>query len=144
MSKRVILQRVWMDENQSTGSLIVLDKFRQPIYISPCIERGDRNNEQNVSNVPTGTYPLVWENSPKFGMVWELKDVPNRSECKIHTANMWDQINGCIAPGTYLGKLNLDGYYDTLASRDALDRFHLALTDMQEKGTTITIFNSYL
>ena len=144
MSKRVVLQRVWMDENQSTGSLIVLDKFRQPIYISPCIERGDRNNERNVSNVPTGTYPLVWENSPKFGMVWELKDVPNRSECKIHTANMWDEINGCIAPGTYLGELNADGYYDTLASGDALKRFHLALADVQEQGTTITIFNSYL
>ena len=99
MSKSVILQRVWMDSNQSTGSLIVLNKLRQPIYISPCIERGDRNNEQNVSNIPTGTYPLVWELSPKFGMVWELKDVPNRSECKIHAANMWNQINGCIAPG---------------------------------------------
>ena len=144
MSKRVVLQRVWMDKNQSTGSLIVLDKFRQPIYISPCIERGDRNNERNVSNVPTGTYPLVWENSPKFGMVWELKDVPNRSECKIHVANMWDEINGCIAPGTYLGELNADGYYDTLASGDALKRFHLALADVQEQGTTITIFNSYL
>ena len=144
MSKRVVLQRVWMDENQSTGSLIVLDKFRQPIYISPCIERGDRNNERNVSNVPTGTYPLVWENSPKFGMVWELKDVPNRSECKIHSANMWDEINGCIAPGTYLGELNADGYYDTMSSGDALKRFHLALTDVQEQGTTITIFNSYL
>ena len=144
MSKRVVLQRVWMDENQSTGSLIVLDKFRQPIYISPCIERGDRNNERNVSNVPTGTYPLVWESSPKFGMAWELKDVPNRSECKIHAANMWDEINGCIAPGTYLGELNADGYYDTLASGDALKRFHLALADVQEQGTTITIFNSYL
>ena len=143
-SKKVILQRVWMDENQSTGSLIVLDDLRQPIYINPCIERGDRNNEQNVSNVPTGTYPLVWENSPKFGMVWELKDVPNRSECKIHAANMWNQINGCIAPGTYLGELNDDGYYDTLASGDALKRFHLALEDMQDQGTTITIFNSYL
>jgi hypothetical protein len=142
--KKVILQRIWMDDNQSTGSLIVLDELRQPIYISPCIERGDRNNEQNVSNVPTGTYPLIWESSPKFGMVWELKDVPNRSECKIHAANMWNQINGCIAPGTYLGELNDDGYYDTLSSGEALKRFHLALEDMQEQGTTITIFNSYL
>jgi hypothetical protein len=142
--KKVILQRIWMDDNQSTGSLIVLDELRQPIYISPCIERGDRNNEQNVSNVPTGTYPLIWESSPKFGMVWELKDVPNRSECKIHAANMWNQIKGCIAPGTYLGELNDDGYYDTLSSGEALKRFHLALEDMQEQGTTITIFNSYL
>ena len=144
MNKKVILQRVWMDNNQSTGSLIVLDEFRQPIYISPCIERGDRNNEQNVSNVPTGTYPLVYELSPKFGMVWELKDVPNRSECKIHAANMWDQINGCIAPGTYLGELNNDGYYDTLASGDALKRFNKTLEDVEGVGTTITIFNSYL
>ena len=143
-NKRVILQRVWMDENQSTGSLIVLDKLGQPIYISPCIERGDRNNEQNVSNVPTGTYPLVWESSPKFGMAWELKDVPGRSECKIHAANLWDQINGCIAPGTYLGELNNDGYYDTLASGDALKRFNSSLHDVEGEGTTITIFNSYL
>ena len=77
-------------------------------------------------------------------MVWELKDVPNRSECKIHAANLWDQINGCIAPGTYLGKLNDDGYYDALSSGDALKRFNDSLKDVEDTGTTITIFNSYL
>jgi len=142
--KRVIVERAWMDENQSTGSLIVLDSKGQPIYLNPCIERGDRNNERNVSNIPPGTYPLVYERSAKFGMVWEIKDVPNRSECKIHSANYWTQLNGCISPGTYLGRLNNDGYYDLVGSKASLDRFHKSLKDVQSQGTTITIINSIL
>jgi hypothetical protein len=144
MSRKVILQRVWSDENQSTGSLIVLEETGQPVYLSPCIERGDRNNQKNVSNIPAGTYPLVYEHSPKFGMCWEIKEVPNRSECKIHAANFWDQINGCIAPASFLGKLNSDGYYDALSSGDALDRFNKALEGMENEVITITVYNSYI
>jgi hypothetical protein len=139
---RVILVRHWGDKKQATGSLLVIDSNDQPIYLSPCIERGFMDNQANVSNAPEGTYPLVWEHSPKYGMVWELKDIPDgRSELKIHQANRWDQLNGCIAPGSYLGKLNNDGYYDVLASKDALKRFHKALEPMQTIGTTITIID---
>lgn len=136
-----VLYRHWVDWNQSTGSLLVVDKNDdcQPIFLSACIERGDRGNQKMVSNFPAGTYKLVWEHSPKFGWVWELKGINGRSECKIHPANLWDQLNGCIAPGSRLGKVNGDGYYDVLSSRDTLDRFHKALKPMQSIGTTITV-----
>ena len=145
MNRRVVLQRFWEDYNQSTGSLYVVDveDDNQPIFISACIERGDRCNEADVSNCPPGVYNLVWEYSDKFKMfLWELKGVPDgRSELKIHAANMWDQLNGCIAPGSHLGRLNRDGYYDVLASGTTLKRFHKALEPMQLLGTTITILD---
>jgi len=142
MRLKVFLQRHWEDYNQSTGSLYVLDTKGQPIYVQPCIERGDRNNAQGESNCPPGTYPLVWERSPKYGMVWELKNVPDgRSELKIHPANYWNQLKGCIAPGEFMARINGDGYYDVGASRKALTRFHNIMKPMQNVGTTITIID---
>lgn len=139
----VVVQRIWEDFNQTTGMLYVVDENDncQPVYASVCIERGDRNNEKNVSNIPPGEYPLLYEFSNKFERkLWEIKNVPNRSECKIHAANEWDDLNGCIAPGSYLGKLNnKDGYFDILSSGPALDRFHKAMKPMQNRGTKIIV-----
>lgn len=126
--RTVIIQRYKEDQNQTTGTLTVLDENGWPVYAAPCIERGDRDNQRNVSNVPPGEYPLVLEYSPRFRTdLWELKDVPNRSECKIHSSNYWTQLNGCIAPGTYLTDLNGDRYQDVAQSRVSLDRFHRAM-----------------
>lgn len=123
--KTVILQRYKEDYKQTTGTLTVIDENGWPLYAAPCIERGDRDNERMVSNVPPGTYDMVLEYSPKFNTdLWELKGVPGRSECKIHASNYWKQLNGCIAPGMYLTDLNRDGYQDVAQSRVSLDRFH--------------------
>jgi hypothetical protein len=138
--KKVQLQRLWMDKNQSTGVLSVLNDKGQPIFACLTIERGDRNNQRNVSNVPAGTYPLVKEFSPRFKSdLWELKEVPNRSECKIHPSNYWDQLNGCIAPGLRLKDLDKDGYYDVTSSKNTLNDFHKVIEDL--KVTSITIIN---
>lgn len=138
--KKVKLQRFWESHNQSTGVLYVIDENRQPIFMAICIERGDRNNERNVSNVPPGIYPLVLEASPRFKMdLWELKDVPNRAECKIHASNYWDQLNGCIAPGEKLKDLDKDGFYDVTNSRNTVAEFHKILEGLTE--TTIEIID---
>jgi hypothetical protein len=138
--KRVKLQRLWSDGNQTTGVLMVLDRKGQPVFASLSIERGDRNNQKNVSNVPAGTYPLILEYSPRFDQnLYELKDVPNRRECKVHASNFWKQLNGCIAPGVKLKDMNSDGYYDVTDSRKALEAFHMALKGVEK--TTIEIIN---
>lgn len=143
LGKKVILHRYWNDKNQTTGTLIVLNDKGQPIFSSICIERGDRNNQKNVSRVPAGTYPLVLEYSPKFKrMLWELKNVPNRSECKIHPSNYWDQLNGCIAPGIDLRDIDKDGYYDVVRSKYTTSLFMKALEGLTE--TTIKIIDKNL
>ena len=138
--RRVRLQRLWMDKNQTTGVLTVIDGKGQPIFAALCIERGDRNNQKNVSHVPDGNYPLALEYSPRFGKdLYELKNVPGRSECKIHASNYWNQLNGCIAPGIKLKDLNRDGYYDVTDSKRALEAFERALRGTRK--TTIEILN---
>lgn len=138
--KAVKLHRLWADSNQTTGVLVVYDANGQPIFIAPCIERGDRNNEQSVSNVPAGIYPLVLEHSPRFKKdLYELKNVPNRSECKIHASNYWNQLNGCIAPGQALKEISGDGYFDVTNSRNTVASFHEVLDGLKE--TTIQIID---
>lgn len=130
--RTVILQRYKEDLNQSTGTLTVIDQEGWPLFSAPCIERGDRNNERNVSNVLPGSYPLVLEWSPRFKQnLWELKNTLGRSECKIHASNFWHQLNGCIAPGAYLTDLNKDGYQDVARSRNTLDAFHRSMGDVK-------------
>lgn len=126
--KTVILQRYNEDRNQSLGTLTVLDEKGTMIFTCPCLERGDRNNQRGESNVLPGKYPLVLEWSPRFKQdLWELKDTAPRSEMKIHAANYWHQLNGCIAPGSYLKDINNDGYMDVARSRSQLDAYHRAM-----------------
>lgn len=140
MKPKVILQRYKGDHNQTTGTLTIFDKNGWPVFSSPCIERGYRDNKKNVSNIPMGIYPLLYEYSPKFDMfLWELKEVPGRSECKIHASNYWHQLNGCIAPGRYLKDLNNDGYQDVGASRITLKDFNRVMYNHFDRKADIQI-----
>lgn len=137
---KVIIQRFKEDHNQTTGVMTVVDHNGWPVFVCPCIERGDRDNQRNVSNVPPGIYELVFEWSPRFQTnLYELKGVPNRSECKIHASNFWKQLNGCIAPGAYLKDLDGDKYMDVAASRRALNDFHRVMQGVT--STSIQIFD---
>lgn len=65
-----------------------------------------RDNLPKVSCIPPGTYECRLVLSPKFGRVYEVKNVPNRSHVLIHSANLagdeklgyTTQLQGCIAP----------------------------------------------
>lgn len=51
--------------------------------------------------IPCGVYPIKWEWSEKFKTnLWELKDVPGRTEIKVHAGNMAGETIGCILLGT--------------------------------------------
>lgn len=121
------LYRHWQDANQTFGNMVLFDDDGKPIFSCSTIERGWRNNEKNVSCVPVGEYDLIWEESPRFNrMLWELYGVNGRSECKIHPANNWYQLNGCIAPGIKLKDIDGDGYIDVTNSGPTLDLLHRA------------------
>jgi hypothetical protein len=132
---KVILRRNNGDQNQTTGILIVEDDNGRLVFVSPCIERGYRDNRKNISNVPAGEYPLILDWSPKFKKyLWELVGVPGRIECKIHSANYWRQLNGCIALGLYLTDFNGDDYQDVGASRKAMKAFHKVMSKLFANG----------
>jgi len=87
-----------------------------------------QNNQRNISCVPSGYYNLEFEDSARFGRkLWELKGVPGRSEAKIHVANYYTQIEGCIAVGDMHTHINDDSHPDVRNSKNTLRRFHEAM-----------------
>ena len=80
-----------------------------------------------------GEYKCVYEYSPRFERnLWELKDVPNRSECKFHASNYWKQLNGCIALGVTAENIGLDFRLDDTNSSNNMDTFHRLLKSESE------------
>lgn len=131
--RKVELLRCWNDENQTNGILSVYDENGLPLFSSIVIERGWQNNKPMISSVAPGTYDLVLEHSPRFKQeLWEIYGTEGRSECKIHAANHWHQLNGCQAPGLDLQDFDRDGYLDVRHSRTALDAFHRAMRPVRK------------
>lgn len=127
-SRIVTILRDKVGRKQSTGIFIVQDENGNILFTSKSLERGWLNNLNNISCVPAGNYKLVLEYSPKFNTnLWELYGVVNRRECKVHVANYWHELNGCIAPGVTQADINHDGYVDNVSSRNALKGFHEAM-----------------
>lgn len=95
------------------------------------VERPLGQNRPNIDCIPEGEYPMALEHSPRFGeMLWELKEVPGRSEIKIHAGNTMDDLLGCIAPGKELGLV--EGKWGVTGSRLALVRFMDAMKGLSD------------
>jgi hypothetical protein len=98
------------------------------VFQSESIERGDNDNQARISCIPTGTYLMVLEYSSRFKReLWEIKDVPNRSECKFHSANYSRELNGCVALGVNRADIDKDGNKDVTNSKATMARFHKVL-----------------
>jgi len=140
--KKIQIVRDWQDKNQTLGKCTVFDENGKPLFNSLSLERGERNNEPRVSCIPTGTYDVVLEWSPRFNTkLWEIKGVENRSECKFHAANYWYQLNGCVALGSRLFDIDGDGYHDVTNSKNTMRAFHTALKG-QDKAVLEIVYSS--
>lgn len=125
----VRIYRFHQDENQTTGGCLIFNEKKEPIFSAISLERGWRDNQVDVSCIPAGDYDLVYEYSDRFGqMLWEIKDVPCRTECKFHSANYWHELNGCVALGVFPRDINNDGYIDVTSSRKTLSAFEKILS----------------
>lgn len=128
MIREVVLIRNISEDRQELGNLYVYDQDGKELFSCKSLERAWKDNQRNISCVPAGAYPIVYEWSPRFQMyLWELYDVPGRSECKIHASNYWHQLNGCIALGDMHIDMNGDTYRDVRNSVKTLLRFHDAM-----------------
>lgn len=140
--KEVIVIRDYMDTEQTLGRLYVRDERGCIIFQCECLERSYKDNKSRVSSIPEGRYPLILEYSNRFKKeLWEIYNVPDRSECKIHAANYWRQLNGCIALGKSRKDIDGDGFADVTSSRPTMKLFHEAMQG--ERISSITISNIY-
>ena len=127
--KEIILNRDFKQDKQTLGVCYIKDNNKGVVvFKSEAIERGWKDNQRMISCIPDGTYSVVLEYSDRFKtMLWEIKGVPNRSECKFHAANYARQLNGCIALGNNRKDIDGDGYHDVTSSRTTMAKFHKAM-----------------
>lgn len=98
--------------------------------------------ENKAKSFSVGKYPLKLEYSPRFKTdLWELYGVKGRGEIKIHVANYWNQLDGCIGVGRISQDLNQDAILDLGQSKIALEDFMVTMQD--QKTAEITVLEAY-
>ncbi|MCH3883425.1 DUF5675 family protein [Tenacibaculum aquimarinum] len=137
--KKMVLYRNNYIGPEILGHLLVFEDLpsggSKLIFDCKTLELEWKNNARNVSCVPSGFYNIEFEKSNRFNRrLWELKGVPGRSEAKIHVANYYTQIQGCIAVGDMHTKINGDGFLDVRNSANTLSRLHNIMSS-QSKST---------
>lgn len=121
---RAILTRISTSDEGTKGELVIDGEFR--IFT---LELPWRDNKVRRSCIPAGTYSCTITDSPKFGRVYCVNDVPGRSAILIHSGNFAGDVKqnyrsdvaGCIILGTQFG--NIDGQLAVLNSRLAKKEF---------------------
>ena len=129
---RIELFRLEYEKKQVLGDCAITENGKD-LFLSKSLERADNNNQRNISCIPQGEYLCVLEYSNRFNCdLWEIKGVPDRSECKFHSANYWHDLNGCIALGTKYIDIDNDGFRDVLNSKNTMKKFHKVLEGLTE------------
>lgn len=98
--------------------------------------------ENKAKSFPAGKYQLKLEYSPRFKTdLWELYGIEGRGEIKIHVANFWNQLDGCIGVGRISQDLNQDAILDLSQSKIALEDFKATMDTQKE--AEITVIEAY-
>lgn len=140
MKLQVIVNRFKLGDEYSLGHCYIKYGQGDSVYVGCTLERGWKNNEKRISCVPKGVYPLRYEKSAKFKKhLWELYDVPGRSECKFHAANYWYQLNGCIALGVKHKDIDGDSRPDVTSSKDTMKKFHTLMAEATYDGVDVEV-----
>lgn len=121
--RQLRLVRVTECNGATLGVLCIDDS---PEFVT--LEDAWRDNERQISCIPQGRYKIKLHRSPRFGVVYRVEDVPQRSDILIHAGNTHKDTHGCILLGMQFGKLGSNSAI--LASRSALVQF------MEKMGNT--------
>lgn len=121
--KEVYLLRAKSDEKQTLGALITDDG--RNLFVCRTLELPDLLNQSQVSCIPAGEYLCQWTLSPRLNIyTYEVLSVPGRSGIRIHAANFFHQIQGCIALGDSVKDINIDGELDVIHSGETVKSFN--------------------
>jgi hypothetical protein len=94
------LKRTSSDDSTTFGELYIVDE-----RICHTLEPPWRDNQENISCIPAGTYIVKRHVSSRFGKVWELQDVEGRTRIYIHRGNIVRHTKGCILVGMMKGNI---------------------------------------
>lgn len=120
---QVMINRL-SSQNEETTGLLNARRSNGVNFSSFTLELPDFHNMPNISCIPKGTYQVKWTFSPRLlKFTYEIQGVLNRSGIRIHAANYYYELKGCIALGNNLVDINGDGKLDTINSRTTIANF---------------------
>ena len=107
--KTLILQRDKETQYSDLGTKGTISE--NGIKICDTLELHEENNKKRESHIPVGKYLCKIVNSPKFGKVYEITNVPNRGNILIHSGNFAgdtdkgykSDVLGCVELGNGYG-----------------------------------------
>ena len=127
---QAFLKRNNFTTHETLGSLAIPELN----FSCDTLELAWRDNENDVSCIPAGTYVCKWTRSNRLSKIkgfdvftYEVLDVPLRAGIRIHSANFFYSLLGCIALGHDYSDMDHDGEIDILNSRLAIAEFNKVL-----------------
>jgi len=123
---KATIQREHYTDKQVTGTLKLFDGRKQ-IFTCKTLELPWRDNESNISCIPTGKYDAVKRVSDKYKHSYHVKSpgddqVAGRAWILIHPGNYFTDIRGCILIGREHTDINSDKYKDVTSSTSTVKR----------------------
>lgn len=132
---KVKLKRIAHNKHGTFGVLIGPDG---PLCFT--LEDPWKNNQKNISCIPSGEYEVGSHNGVKYKDVWQIKDVPGRTYILIHNGNNQDHTQGCVLVGqsVYAGKSISNSRVTLDMLRHFLpDNFTLTIEDCDGKDRSV-------
>lgn len=115
------------NKGEVTGRLLV-----DGTEVAKTFELPWRNNEEDISQIPPGTYPAFIRSDGDLGWRIELMNVPDRVNVQLHVGNYTSQTKGCILLGTSITRSG--STCATQGSRAALEAVRKAMQKASDNG----------
>lgn len=122
------IERFYNSPKQALG-VITACKGNE-IFTAKTLERGWLNNAPSISCIPSGRYQVQWTRSNRLSKLkgedvftYEILNVPGRSGIRMHSANYYYHLEGCIALGSAHKDLNADQELDLIHSGNTMTAF---------------------
>ena len=114
--RELVIQRLEHDSDCCLGLLAIDRKAFCWTLELPFLD-----NQPSISCIPKGLYTCRRYSSPSHPRVWQVCDVPMRSDVLIHAGNTVLDTSGCVLLGTIPGYLS--HRRAVLQSRDMFEAF---------------------
>lgn len=120
------------DEYRATIGSMFIDgvEIAKTLELPWVDENGDKISDKEKSCINSGVYNCKRINSPHFGEVFEICNVPNRTHVLIHKGNFLKDTKGCIVVGLIRGEK--DNSPCVYQSTEAFNRFMKHLEGLNE------------
>jgi len=137
--KEITLKRFSDDTKQTLGILSFIKDDGQ-LFVCKTLELPWKDNMNNVSCIPVGNYVCKYTRSNRMSkqkghdvFTYEVLNVPNRAGIRIHSANFFFDLLGCIALGDAHEDINHDSEKDVVHSGITISAFenHMGKQDFK-------------